>query len=69
MVAGEQKDHKKTESGNYVRKWKPTGARKTAKHPGLLSPNDITKKLTWVFRLAPRVNPQNLKAQKEKYQV
>lgn len=62
-MASKQKNHKKTKCN--VRKWKLTGARKTVKHPGLLSPKDITNKLTWVFRLGPRVNPLNLRHRKK----
>lgn len=62
MVASELKTTKRQKlSGNYVRKWKLKGARETAKHPGLLSPKYITKKLSWVFRLIPRINPQKVR--------
>lgn len=73
MVAGVSVSRKVTkrqkQSGKYVNRWKLRGARRMSKHPGLLNPKDITKKLTLVFIPVPRLSPQNLRYRQKNHQA
>lgn len=57
----EQKGHKKTKTKWEVCQEMEAQRSQKNKHPGLLNPKDITKKLTLVFNPAPRFNSQNLR--------